>query len=404
MSLETSVKNDRRRAHVASGDAQGEFRFRRLLEGLPAGAYTCDAAGLITYFNPQAVELWGRTPKLNHSDDRFCGSFKLFSADGSPIRHDQCWMALALRGSKEYNGYEMLIERPDGNRVTVLAHANPFLDDSGNLLGAVNVLVDITARKRAEESLRDAHDELAHKVVERTAELTELSHHLMEAAEEERAKLAGELHDEMGSLLTVLSMRLGRLGVRLPATAPDLLAEHEQLIDLVRSMVASQRRLVENLRPLLLDSFGLGVALNRYVEDWSRNTGIPADVAIAPPHAQTVGRRRAGALSDCAGVARQYCKIREWHPGANPGKQRARARYALGRGRRCRYSTGRRIAHFVTRHTRHARAPAGIRRAAPRGAGGRRNGHSRARDHARVEGRRWVVCYNSADAPVAQLD
>ena len=282
MSLQTSVKNDRRRVHVASGEAQGEFQFRRLLESLPAGAYTCDAEGQITYFNPQAVELWGRTPKLNHPDDRFCGSFKLFSADGSPIRHDQCWMALALRGRKEYNGHEILIERPDGNRVAVLAHANPFLDDSGKLLGAVNVLVDITARKRAEQSLRDAHDELAHKVVERTAELTELSRHLMEVAEEERAKLAAELHDEMGSLLTVLSMRLGRLGARLPATAPDLLAEHEQLIDLVRSMVASQRRIVENLRPLLLDSFGLGVALNRYVEDWSRNTGIPADVALAP--------------------------------------------------------------------------------------------------------------------------
>ena len=283
MSLETSAKDDRRRVHVASGDAQGEFRFRRLLEGLPAAAYTCDAEGLITYFNPQAVELWGRTPKLNHPEDRFCGSFKLFSADGSPIRHDQCWMALALRGRKEYNGHEILIERPDGTRVTTLAHANPFLDDSGKLLGAVNVLVDITARKRAEESLRGAHDELAHKVVERTAELTELSHHLMEIAEEERTKLAAELHDDMGSLLTVLSMRLGWLGARLPATAPDLIADHEQLIDLVRSMVASQRRLVENLRPLLLDSFGLGVALNRYAEDWSRNTGISADVAIAPP-------------------------------------------------------------------------------------------------------------------------
>ena len=129
---------------------------------------------------------------------------------------------------------------------------------------------------------RDAHDELARKVIERTAELTELSRHLMEVAEEERARLAAELHDDMGSFLTVLSMRLGRIGARLPATAPDLIADHEQLIDLVRSMVTSQRRLVENLRPLLLDSFGLGVALNRYVEDWSRNTGISADAAIAP--------------------------------------------------------------------------------------------------------------------------
>jgi PAS domain-containing protein len=75
----------------------GESEFRNLLEKLPAGAYTCDAEGLITYFNQHAVQLWGRAPKLNDPRDRFCGSFKLFSLDGSPIAHDACWMALALK-------------------------------------------------------------------------------------------------------------------------------------------------------------------------------------------------------------------------------------------------------------------------------------------------------------------
>ena len=56
-----------------------ELQFRRLLEKLPAGAYTCDADGLITYFNGHAVRVWGREPKLNDPTDRFCGSFKLFS-------------------------------------------------------------------------------------------------------------------------------------------------------------------------------------------------------------------------------------------------------------------------------------------------------------------------------------
>src|SRR5262245_65976361 len=69
--------------------------FNRLLAKLPAAAYTCDADGLITYFNERAVELWGREPKLNDVVDRFCGSFRLFSADGSPLPHDECWMALA---------------------------------------------------------------------------------------------------------------------------------------------------------------------------------------------------------------------------------------------------------------------------------------------------------------------
>jgi signal transduction histidine kinase len=282
MRSESPVDKVRHGLHVVQAAVEGEFQFRRLLERLPAGAYTCDADGLITYFNPQAAALWGRAPKLNHPDDRFCGSFKLFSIDGVPIEHRHCWMALALAGRREYNGHEIIIERPDGQRVIALAHANPFLDDSGKLLGAVNVLIDITARKRAEEILQDSHDRLAHKVIERTVELTELSHHLMQVAEDERAKLAAELHDEMGSLLTVLSMRLNRFRGRLESTAPELVSEQQELIDLVRNMVSSQRRLVESLRPVLLDSFGLGVALTHHVEDWSKNTGIKIVTSIAP--------------------------------------------------------------------------------------------------------------------------
>jgi PAS domain S-box-containing protein len=70
-------------------------------------------------------------------------------------------MALALQGNREYNDEEIVIERPDGSRRTTLAHANPFRDERGNLTGAVNVLVDITDRKRAEQQLRRSEQELA---------------------------------------------------------------------------------------------------------------------------------------------------------------------------------------------------------------------------------------------------
>jgi PAS domain S-box-containing protein len=131
---------------------RNDVDIRWLLENLPAAAYTCDSNGLITYFNQRAVGLWGRSPKVNDPEDRFCGSFRLFAADGSPIRHDQCWMALALQENQEFNGHEIVIERPDGTRVTALAHANPLRDEEGDLSGAVNVLVDITERKAAEEA------------------------------------------------------------------------------------------------------------------------------------------------------------------------------------------------------------------------------------------------------------
>lgn len=144
------VEKDRRAA------AGSNFGVRRLLDVLPAAAYICDTQGLITYFNEHAVEVWGREPKLNDPMDRFCGSFKLFASDGSPIRHEQCWMALALQEDKEYNGCEIIVERSDGSRRTALAHANPFRDERGTLTGAVNILVDITDRKRSEDALREA--------------------------------------------------------------------------------------------------------------------------------------------------------------------------------------------------------------------------------------------------------
>ncbi|MBV8214875.1 MAG: PAS domain S-box protein, partial [Verrucomicrobia bacterium] len=104
-----------------------------------------------------ALRLWGRAPKLRDPNDRFCGSFRLHFADGQPMSHDQCWMALALRGDRDYTGCEIIVERPDGERLNVSASASPIHDESGKLIGAVNVLFDITERKRAEEVLKETH-------------------------------------------------------------------------------------------------------------------------------------------------------------------------------------------------------------------------------------------------------
>lgn len=153
---------------------QSELWFRSLLQHLPAAAYTCDAEGLITYFNQAAAQLWGKSPCLHDVNDRFCGSHKLFSADGVAISHDRCWMALALEGNREYLGREIIIERPDGSRVSALAYANPLRDDTGELVGAVNVLVDITKRRQLEEESRNLLNRL-HSERERLVEVFERS-------------------------------------------------------------------------------------------------------------------------------------------------------------------------------------------------------------------------------------
>lgn len=136
------------------GDAVGIPRaeYFRLLDALPAAAYACDAEGLITHFNKRAADLWGREPKLNEPGERFCGSIRLFSPDGAPIEHDKCWMALAIKEDRSYDGLEVVIERPDGSRIFGVTHAHPLHDESGRLIGAVNVMVDVSDRKRGEEA------------------------------------------------------------------------------------------------------------------------------------------------------------------------------------------------------------------------------------------------------------
>src|SRR5262249_2061147 len=71
--------------------------------------------------------------------------------DGAPIRHDQCWMALALETGRDYHSQEVIIEREDGSQVAALAHASPYRDELGHVTGAVNVLTDISDRRRHEE-------------------------------------------------------------------------------------------------------------------------------------------------------------------------------------------------------------------------------------------------------------
>ncbi len=161
-----------------------DARFSRLMEVLPAAAYTCDATGLITSFNEPAVDLWGRRPRLNNGADRFCGSHKLFTTLGVPILHDHCWMALALQNNESYNQKDILVERPDGSRRHTLAYANPIYDEPGRLIGAVNVLVDITERKLAEEEVSRLNLELEERVRQRTETLETTARELREALEQ----------------------------------------------------------------------------------------------------------------------------------------------------------------------------------------------------------------------------
>lgn len=139
-----------------------ERRFRGLLDALPAAVYTTDAAGRITFYNDAAAELWGHRPPLGTSE--WCGSWQLYWPDGTPMAHDECPMAIALKEDRIVRGMEAVVERPDGTRLPFIPYPTPIHDEAGKLIGAVNMLVDITDRKHAEEQQALLVRELHHRV------------------------------------------------------------------------------------------------------------------------------------------------------------------------------------------------------------------------------------------------
>jgi PAS domain S-box-containing protein len=119
-----------------------------LLERLPVAVYVTDAEGRITSYNDAAAELWGQRPELGSS--RWCGSWRLFWPDGRPMPHSECPMAVTLREKRPVRGVEAVAERPDGRRVIFQPYPTPLTDASGKLIGAINLLVDVTERRQAE--------------------------------------------------------------------------------------------------------------------------------------------------------------------------------------------------------------------------------------------------------------
>lgn len=119
-----------------------------VLDHLPAPIYVTDAEGRITYFNQACIGFAGRTPMLG--EDRWCVTWKLYSQDGAFLPHDQCPMAVAIRERRDIRGAEAVAERPDGSRVTFRPYPTPIFDDAGELIGAVNLLVDVTDLKQVE--------------------------------------------------------------------------------------------------------------------------------------------------------------------------------------------------------------------------------------------------------------
>ena len=390
-----------------------------LIELFPMAAYAVRAPdGVIAWFNSRAVELWGRVPALGDSDERFCGAYKLYRADGTHMAHCDTPVALALETGASVHEQEVIIERPDGSRVTVSVHIDPIRDKRGAVIGVVNFFHDISKRKQSERMtghlaaivdssddaiigknldgvitswnrgaerlfgyspeeaigqniliiiprdrwseeqkllaqlkrgervdhfetvrlrkdgksidmsvtispVKDAagrvigaskvgrdiserkqtearliefHDHLELRVGERTTELQEknrellrqtdlirdLSGRLLQVQDEERRRIARELHDSAGQLLAAINMNISKVAREKEKLSPSAAKCVEENANLVEQALVEIRTMSHLLHPPLLDEVGLESAIRGFIEGFAKRSKIDVNLVVAP--------------------------------------------------------------------------------------------------------------------------
>ena len=209
---------------------------RVFLQALGVALYTTDGDGRITFYNEAAAALWGRRPEPG---ERWCGSLRLFWPDGRPMAHEESPIARAMREDRPVRGATAHAERPDGSRVSFAAYPTPLHDRDGRLVGAVNVLVDITERLAAEDFLGLVSHELRTPVTTIYGNAQLLLQRSRELPDEQRDMLADVAEDSdrlLGVIENLLLLTRAEAG-----TPPEL---EPQLLDHVlrRACEAFQKR------------------------------------------------------------------------------------------------------------------------------------------------------------------
>lgn len=249
----TDAKHEDRRLR------ESERQFRDLLQALPAAVYTTDAAGRITFYNEAAVELSGRRPNLG--SDEWCVTWRLYQPDGTPLPHDQCPMAIALKEDRPVWGKEAIAERPDGTRIPFLPYPTPLHDASGALIGAVNMLVDVSQRKEAETQQRLLLAELNHRIKNNMQMLQAL----LNAARRETSS------PEARAALADASQRVGAMAAAQKVLYQANNARGYQAREFIGAVCSSARQ-----------GFGKGIAVECTADDGelSNDTAVPLALIV----------------------------------------------------------------------------------------------------------------------------
>ena len=256
-------KRETERAEEALADT--EARFAAILESAMDAVITVDDAQRIVLFNRAAEQMFGcpREEALGGPLDRFLPPRFRAAHHGHIAAFGQAGVTNRRMGHNTV----LFGFRADGTEFPIEASISKA-GTEGNHLYTV-ILRDITLRKAAQDALQQSQ-----------VELRELSAQVLQAREDEKTRIARELHDELGQQLTALKMDLAWARERVPAGGGELADKLARMDATLDSMVGATRRIAADLRPLMLDDLGLAEAAEWLVEDFEQRSGIACELAI----------------------------------------------------------------------------------------------------------------------------
>jgi PAS domain S-box-containing protein len=243
---------------------RAEGQFRQLANAMPQLALIADADGSILWFNDGWYVYTGKT-------------FERLTGSGWQSLHDPNILSDVLDGWQDCirRGVPFEMEFPllgaDGRFRWFLTRVTPVRDQNGKIARWLGTSTDIHSQREAREMLRSSKERLESEVAKRTAALRQLSAKLMRAQDEERRRLARELHDSMGQYLAAMSMSLAALVADTPAIDKK---RSDDLQNIIQLCLAESRTLSHLLHPPLLDEIGLNSAMKWFVEEFGKRSGI----------------------------------------------------------------------------------------------------------------------------------
>jgi PAS domain S-box-containing protein len=253
---------------------ESEERYRRFIDTANEGVGITDRDYRITYANESLARMLGYEPP------ELIG---IYVSDLLPPEEQADFLTrMEERRSGITGRRECRHLRKDGSVIWLLTSAAPILDNRGDFQGSFTMFTDLTSRMEAEIALLKAHDELEHHVEERTAALARaneqikrMTFELIQAEEQERIRIAGELHDQVGQTLLLIKMKLDMLASEIKDEQQREAAS--SLSFLLECSLQDIRSLTFNMRPPLLDTASFEVALEWLCTAIKRDYGLQID-------------------------------------------------------------------------------------------------------------------------------